>query len=89
MQLTHEHEELRRTYRRVIEEEINPHVNEWEAAQIFPAHQVFKKLGRLGLLGVTAIPEPDSNRSPSSTSPSTRTMPSLATSIRHRGRVTR
>ena len=53
MQLTHEHEELRRTYRRVIEEEINPHVNEWEAAQIFPAHEVFKKLGRLGLLGVT------------------------------------
>ena len=32
MQLTDEHEELRRTYRRVIEEEINPHVNEWEAA---------------------------------------------------------
>jgi citronellyl-CoA dehydrogenase len=53
MQLTHEHEELRRTYRRVIEEEINPYVNEWEAAQIFPAHEVFKKLGRLGLLGVT------------------------------------
>lgn len=53
MQLTHEHEELRRTYRRVIDEEINPHVNEWEAAQIFPAHEVFKKLGNLGLLGVT------------------------------------
>jgi len=53
MQLTHEHEELRRTFRRVIDEEINPHVNEWEAAEIFPAHEVFKKLGSLGLLGVT------------------------------------
>src|SRR5215470_6038727 len=53
MQLTHEHEELRKTYRRFIDEEINPHVNEWEEAQIFPAHEVFKKLGTLGLLGVT------------------------------------
>jgi citronellyl-CoA dehydrogenase len=27
--------------------------NEWEAAEIFPAHQVFKRLGQLGLLGLT------------------------------------
>ena len=30
-----------------------PHVDEWEAAEIFPAHQVFKRLGQLGLLGLT------------------------------------
>ena len=53
MQLTHEHEEIRRTLKRFIDEEINPHVDEWEAAEAFPAHEVFKKLGHLGLLGLT------------------------------------
>ena len=53
MQLTHEHEEIQRTLKRFIEDEINPHVDEWEAAEAFPAHQVFKKLGDLGLLGLT------------------------------------
>src|SRR5438552_7216022 len=53
MNLTHEHEELRRTLERFIATEINPHVDEWEAAEIFPAHEVFKKLGDLGLLGLT------------------------------------
>jgi citronellyl-CoA dehydrogenase len=53
MQLTHEHEEVRRTLKRFILEEINPHVDEWEAAEAFPAHEVFKKLGDLGLLGLT------------------------------------
>ena len=53
MQFTHEHDELRRTLRRFIDGEINPHVDEWEAAEIFPAHEVFKKLGDLGLLGLT------------------------------------
>ena len=48
-----EHEEIRRTLKRFIDDEINPHVDEWEAAEIFPAHQVFKKLGNLGLLGLT------------------------------------
>jgi citronellyl-CoA dehydrogenase len=53
MQLTHEHKEIRRTLKRFITEEINPHVEEWEAAEAFPAHEVFKKLGDLGLLGLT------------------------------------
>ncbi len=53
MQLTHEHEEVRKTLKRYIDEHINPHVDEWEAAEIFPAHQVFKGLGDLGLLGLT------------------------------------
>ena len=53
MQFTHEHEEIQRTLKRFIDEEINPHVDEWEAAEIFPAHQVFKRLGELGLLGLT------------------------------------
>jgi len=53
MQFTHEHEALRRTVERFIAEEINPHVDEWEEAGQFPAHAVFRRLGELGLLGLT------------------------------------
>ena len=53
MQLTHEHEQIRDTLGRFIDEHINPHVDAWEEAEQFPAHQVFKGLGDLGLLGLT------------------------------------
>ena len=53
MQWTHEHLEVRKTLKRYIDEKINPHVDEWEQEEIFPAHQVFKGLGDLGLLGLT------------------------------------
>ena len=53
MQFTPEHEELKRTIERFVEQELNPHVDEWEEAGIFPAHDVFRKLGELGLLGLT------------------------------------
>ncbi|WP_411820674.1 acyl-CoA dehydrogenase family protein [Hyphococcus formosus] len=53
MKLTSEHEQIRDTLKRYIDEKINPYVDEWEEAGIFPAHQVFKGLGDLGLLGVT------------------------------------
>ena len=53
MKFTQEHEELRRNLKRFIDQEINPHVDEWEEAEIFPAHDVFKKLGDLGFLGLT------------------------------------
>ena len=53
MQFTHEHREVQKTLKRLIDEDINPHVDEWEEAGIFPAHEVFKKLGNLGLLGLT------------------------------------
>ena len=52
MQLTQEHVELQRTLRRFIDNEINPHVDAWEAAETFPAHELFRKMGALGLLGV-------------------------------------
>jgi len=52
MQYTHEHLEIQKTLRRFIDEEINPHVDEWEAAEQFPAHPVFRKLAALGLLGL-------------------------------------
>ena len=53
MQLTQEHEELRRNLSKFIDNEINPHVDEWEGAEIFPAHELFKKMGALGFLGLT------------------------------------
>ncbi|MDI1350352.1 acyl-CoA dehydrogenase family protein [Aquabacterium sp.] len=52
MQFTAEHRALAETVKRFCEQEINPHVKEWEAAETFPAHEVFKKMGALGLLGV-------------------------------------
>ncbi len=53
MQLTPEHETLRDTLKRFIDKEINPHVDAWEKAEVFPAHEVFKRLGELGFLGLT------------------------------------
>lgn len=53
MLYTSEHRELMRTTQKFVENEINPHVDEWEEAEIFPAHEVFKKMGGLGLLGIT------------------------------------
>ena len=53
MQFTHEHREIQKTLKRYIDEHINPQVDEWEKAEIFPAHEVFKGLGELGLLGLT------------------------------------
>ena len=53
MQLTHEHKELYRTAKEFIQKEINPHVQEWEDAGIWPAREILKKLGALGLLGIT------------------------------------
>ncbi len=52
MQFTQEHDEIRRTVRRLIDNEVNPQVEEWEDAELFPAHEVFKKFGDAGLLGI-------------------------------------
>ena len=41
--------ELQKTARRLIEKEINPYADEWEKNQSFPAKEVFKKFGQLGL----------------------------------------
>ena len=52
MQFTAEHRQLADTVNRFVREQLNPHVAEWEAAQQFPSHAVFKQLGELGLLGL-------------------------------------
>ena len=50
---TDEHVELRRSLNKIIEKDINPYVDEWEEQCRFPAHEVFKKLGDAGFLGLT------------------------------------
>src|SRR5690349_20860952 len=52
MHFTPEHAEIRRTLRAIIDKDINPHVDKWEEDGIFPAHEVFKRLGDAGLLGI-------------------------------------
>ena len=53
MNLTQEHEELRRTVKNFVDKEINPHVEEWEKDGRFPMRELFKKAGDLGLLGIS------------------------------------
>ena len=52
MNITHVHKELHRTVVKFVQDELNPHIDEWEAAGIWPAHDVLKRMGDLGLLGV-------------------------------------
>jgi citronellyl-CoA dehydrogenase len=52
MHFTAEHRALQDSVRVFIEREINPHVDEWEKAGIFPAHELFAKMGAMGFLGV-------------------------------------
>lgn len=53
MIFTQEHEELRRTIKNFVDNEINPHVDQWEKDGRFPIHEIFKKAGNLGLLGIS------------------------------------
>ncbi|MFC9493647.1 acyl-CoA dehydrogenase family protein [Streptomyces sp. NPDC056982] len=56
MQFTDEHHAFRRTVRDFVEAEIQPHMDEWEAAGMFPAHELFPKLAKIGLLGLEYDP---------------------------------
>ena len=49
---TEQHRELMRSVTKFCETEINPHVDEWEKEGIFPAHEIFKKMGDQGFLGI-------------------------------------
>ncbi|CBY08712.1 unnamed protein product [Oikopleura dioica] len=51
-----EHLQMQDSLRKIIEQDINPNVPEWEKAGIYPAHEVMKKLGSAGFLG-TSHPE--------------------------------
>ena len=45
-----EHQQFRETVRRFAEKELRPHIEEWEAAGVFP-NEVFKRAGELGIFG--------------------------------------
>ncbi|MBP6729396.1 MAG: acyl-CoA dehydrogenase family protein [Microthrixaceae bacterium] len=47
---------FRSTVRGFVESEITPHADEWEAEGMFPAAELFAKMGDLGLLGLTYEP---------------------------------
>jgi citronellyl-CoA dehydrogenase len=53
---TEEHEAFRRSVRGLLAREVEPHVDEWEEAGSFPAHELFPVLGRAGLLGLEYDP---------------------------------
>jgi citronellyl-CoA dehydrogenase len=46
---TEQHDQFRKTVRAFAEKELAPHIEEWERAEIFPAHEVFKRAGELGI----------------------------------------
>ncbi|MFG5775458.1 acyl-CoA dehydrogenase family protein [Comamonas sp. J-3] len=47
-----EHLRLMESIERFVATEIDPYSDEWEEAGIFPAHELFKKLGNAGFLGI-------------------------------------
>ena len=52
MIFTPEHDSIRNTIAQFIDKEINPFADQWEEEGIFPAHDLFKKMGELCLLGI-------------------------------------
>jgi citronellyl-CoA dehydrogenase len=58
MEFTHEHDSLYQTTLKFVQDEINPNVPQWEADGIWPAHEILKRMGDLGLLGINK-PEAD------------------------------
>ncbi|MBV9252613.1 MAG: acyl-CoA dehydrogenase family protein, partial [Actinobacteria bacterium] len=51
MRFDADHETFRKTVRDFVARELDPHIDAWEEAGIFPAHELFPKLGQAGLLG--------------------------------------
>ena len=52
-----DHEMVRKAVRDFVEKEINPYMDEWEARGEAPLHELFKKMGDLGFLGIRYDPE--------------------------------
>jgi len=47
-----DHEMVRRAVKEFVDKEINPNMDEWEEQGIAPLHDLFKKMGDLGFLGI-------------------------------------
>ena len=53
---TDEHLAFRAMVREFVEKEINPHVDQWERDEEMPLHEVFGKMGDLGMFGLEMDP---------------------------------
>ncbi|XP_042234233.1 probable acyl-CoA dehydrogenase 6 isoform X2 [Homarus americanus] len=47
-----EQQKLQNAIKKLIDKEINPHVDEWETAGMWPAHKIMKLFGQAGFLGI-------------------------------------
>jgi len=56
MKFTPEHDQFRASVRTLVEQEINPYCDDWEEKEIFPAHELFPKLGAIGAFGLEYDP---------------------------------
>jgi citronellyl-CoA dehydrogenase len=56
LRFTEEHEMFRQTVRDLVQKEIDPYADDWERSGTFPAHELFRKFGELGLLGLEYDP---------------------------------
>ncbi len=52
-----DHEMVRRSVADFVKKEINPYVDEWEQAGIAPLKELFRKMGKLGFLGIRYDPK--------------------------------
>ncbi len=57
MYFNEDHEALRKLVKKFVDNEINPFIDEWEEQGKIPLHDLFKKMGDLGLLGIRYDPE--------------------------------
>ena len=57
LQFTQQHDELRATTRKIIDNDINPFCDQWEEEGMFDGRKLFKILGNAGLLGLTREPK--------------------------------
>lgn len=53
MKFTSEHEMFRQSIRRFVQQELDPHADEWEEAGQWPGHEILGKMGALGFLGLS------------------------------------
>jgi citronellyl-CoA dehydrogenase len=56
---TEEHEQFRQTVRRYLRERVNPYIDEWEAAERMPLHDLVADMAKLGLVGLEYDPAYD------------------------------
>ena len=56
LRFTEEHHLFRQTVRELVQKEIDPYADDWERSGDFPAHDLFRRFGELGLLGLEYDP---------------------------------